>query len=149
MKFFQPQIGYLLLSMVILSLASCELVGMAIEEAIDCAFRMSAQLDDRTLPQGQVGVFYDQKLVASVKNTPNEHHFEYFFNVEGEFPPGVHASVSDRTVFIRGVPAEEGDYQVNIHVDIAYTGDTEDERYCFTDPSLTRTYIISIAPSSN
>ena len=147
MKTFKPVLLLVFASAIFVSSAGCDLVGMAIEEAIDCAFRMSAQLDGKTLPGGKVGELYDERLVASVKNTPNEHHFEYYFTFEGEFPPGIHASVSDRTVFLRGIPVAEGEYRVNIHVDIVYTGDSEDERYCFSDPSLTRTYTISIATS--
>ena len=139
----------LILCLLFWSISGCELVGMAMEEAIDCVFRMSAQLDGRTLEEGRVGELYDEMLVASVKNTPNEHHFEYYFTISGDLPPGVQANVSDRKVFFRGVPQEAGNYQVNVHVDIEYTGNPEDERYCFSDPSLTRSYMIKIAPAND
>ena len=70
MKTLKPVVHLLIASAIFVSSAGCDLVGMAIEEAIDCAFRMSAQLDGKTLPNGKVGELYDERLVASVNNTP-------------------------------------------------------------------------------
>ena len=149
MRILKSVIEIPFLCFVFWSLSGCELVTLAMEEAIDCVFRMSAQLDERSLEKATVGVFYDQKLVASVNNTPNEHHFEYYFTITGDIPPGLEANVSDRTIFFRGIPSEEGRYNFNVHVDIEYTGDPEDERYCFKDPSLTRTYVIEVVRASS
>jgi len=95
-----------------LTLLSCE-------EAIECFLGINPEINETTISSATLNEPYSQRITAEVDNEVNDNSYDYFFDVIGDFPPGIDVVFLSRSIEILGVPEESGafDFTVFLYVE--------------------------------
>ena len=121
-------------------------LNISCDEVSDCLFfSVKPELPSKTFATGSVGIPYEDSFRASVKNDPNDSDYYYYFNVSGNLPPGLDASVNNRELTISGTPTTAGVFVFKVFLQIEYAYDDDSERICFADDTVERSYSITIS----
>ena len=97
----QPIIILLIISIV--SFASCELI-------VECIINKRPELPDKKLVDGYTNSYYQEELIAEVKNEPNDDAYGYSFSLYDDLPEGLEMIIDYRNIIIKGLPTERGVY---------------------------------------
>ena len=140
---------FLLLSVFLLS--SCEeivgeLIGVAIDEAVDCVFPLKAELKGR-LEDGKVGQPYTGEITGYVKNTPADDWFDFVFEIHGNPPEGIEFNAYEKNVRFSGIPNEAGVFRFTIEMQIFDTRDNPSDAFCMgKNDFIAQDYELTISP---
>ena len=121
-------------------------------ELIDCIASTEPELKSKTLRLGYTGQTYSDFVEAAVKNDSHDNDYDYYFTIEGNFPPGLTYFKQGRKLFFNGSGSQSGTYTFKVVVTIDYPeyydvdqGFWEyDNRICFGDDTCSKTYKITI-----
>ena len=121
-------------------------------ELIDCIASTKPELKSKILRLGYTGQTYSDFIEASVKNDSNDNHYDYYFTVDGNFPPGLTYSEQGRKLIFSGSGNQGGTYTFKVIVTIDYPeyydeeqGFWEDDnRICFGNNTVSKNYTITI-----
>lgn len=117
---------------------------------LDCIASASPELSNNDLVEGNRAQLYNDKVVASVKNDPNDNDYNYFFTIDGHIPPGINYSIIGREIRFNGNPTTAGTYTIKVRVTIEPLYDYDDsgfndsDRICLGNDATSRNYTFII-----
>lgn len=118
-------------------------------ELIDCVASARPDIHSKSLINGTVGRAYSDFIEADITNEPNDNDYDYFFSVDGNFPPGMFYHEQGRKVYFTGIPSTAGTYTFSVRLtvdppnyeDYGWNGGN---RICFGDDTTTKEFTIVI-----
>jgi len=109
---------YPMLTAVLLSSFSLSGCDALFDHAIDCIDNDGPVLNPSVLPNPILNQVYDERVLASIKNEPNDNRFKYEFSLLGTLPEGMQSETGGREIRLFGTPTELGDFNFTIDVEI-------------------------------
>ena len=123
-----------------------ELIGVALDEAVDCVFPLKAELKGR-LEEGKVGRPYAGQIRGYVKNTPADDWFDFVFEVRGTLPEGLEYNAFEKNVRFSGIPNEAGVFRFTVELQIFDNRDNSGDAFCLgNNDYIAEEYILTISP---
>lgn len=123
-------------------------------ELIDCIASTKPVISTDSLPNASQGFSYDTFIISEVKNSANDDSFYYYYDVEGNVPPGISYYEVGRKLFFTGTPTAPGTFtfKVNLKIEAPENLINDDEqgffeddnRICFGDDSTQKTFTIKV-----
>ena len=135
----QPIIILLIISIV--SFASCELI-------VECIINKRPELPDKKLVDGYTNSYYQEELIAEVKNEPHDDDYGYSFSLYDDLPEGLEMIIDYRTIIIKGLPKERGTYHftffLSVDPPLFYDEDSGEYEDFLCSNSTSKTYKLVI-----
>lgn len=121
------------------------------EDTLDCIINVRPVLPHKSLEVGLVGRYYSETITAEIKNEPRDNDYEYYFDINGKIPEGLHVIFDYRDVIIEGTPLKSGRFTFTIYLDVDppysyYYDDFGNERYddALCSDNTSKSYTIAI-----
>jgi hypothetical protein len=127
-----------------LALSACD----DVEKAIDCIDDDRPQFSTYELPNPVLNEAYNERITASISNTPDDNDFDYSFTLDGDLPTGISFRADGRTVFFEGAATEPGTWMPTLNVLVsdgggAFGDGADADTLCRT--TRTETYVLVVS----
>lgn len=138
----------------IIILISVLFVVMGCSELIDCIASSKPEISTNVLPNASQGFSYDTFIISEVRNSANDDSFYYYYDIEGNLPPGISYYEVGRKLFLTGTPTAPGIFTFKVNLKIEASGDSsnddeqgffdDDDRICFGNDTTQKTFTITV-----
>lgn len=115
-----------------------------VDFAIDCIDRDGPEFNKTLLISPVLNQVYDETIIASIDNEPQDDRFDYEFGISGSLPRGIAIEEVGRRLIFSGTATETGEFPIQVSVEVSHRNGNLDSGLCFT--TETQSYLLTVLP---